>query len=283
MSMKAYDLLFAELDRCDFVIDYEYEGELEDYTYNGISYSRSSEFYFNHLEKMYEDFLREWSTLSEDDKNIALAEMKLLLDKRFISDEFFFDVPSIETVEAMRNDEYVPRKYVEMADFLYRMSFQQKFFLEQLKSFFNVQHRDNELCLGKETPMGNEMDNEFKGVFLPSLYKDDDKLVEVCNKLIDGGYLDMSTSSDDFVYFFSGRGKVPEQNLIWIGNNVELAFFVDSYCTKFKNDIPEKWKKAQMIFRRNGLRQALTNSLNSTKESLNKKRYDTFNEILELI
>ena len=131
--------------------------------------------------------------------------------------------------------------------------------------------------------MGNEMDNEFKGVFLPSLYKDDDKLVEVCNKLIDGGYLDMSTSSDDFVYFFSGRGKVPEQNLIWIGSNVELAFFVDSYCTKFKNDIPEKWKKAQMIFRRNGLRQALTNSLNSTDESLNQKRYDTFNAILEMV
>lgn len=142
--------------------------------------------------------------------------------------------------------------------------------------------------LRNETSIESELNeltdsNDFSGINFPSLYKDDNKLIEVFNKLIDGCFLDKSTSTDDFVYFFSGRGKVPEQNLIWIGNNVELAFFVDSYCTKFKNDIPEKWKKAQMIFRRNGLRQALTNSLNSTKESLNKKRYDTFNEILELI
>ena len=142
--------------------------------------------------------------------------------------------------------------------------------------------------LRNETSIESELNeltdsNDFSGINFPSIYKDDNKLIKVCEKLIENGYLDKSTSIDNFVYFFSGRGKAPKQNLIWIANNVDLAFFVDSYSTKFKNDIPEKWKKAQMIFRRNGLRQALTNSLNSTKESLNKKRYDTFNEILELV
>ena len=137
-----------------------------------------------------------------------------------------------------------------------------------------------------EIPIGNIIKqltdyNEFKDIHFPSLYKDDNKLIEVCNKLIDGCFLDKSTSTDDFVYFFSGRGKTPEQNLIWIGNNVELAFFLDSYFTKFKNDIPEKWKIAQKIFNRKNLRQSLKNSENSTDESLNQMRYDTFNAILE--
>lgn len=123
--------------------------------------------------------------------------------------------------------------------------------------------------------------NDLNGKYFPSIYKDDNKLIKLCNKLIENGYLDKNTSIDDFVYFFSGRGKAPKKNLEWIPNNVELAFFLDSYCTKFKHDIPEKWKKAQIIFGRKGLRQALTNSLNSTKESLNQKRYDTFNEILK--
>lgn len=125
--------------------------------------------------------------------------------------------------------------------------------------------------------------NEFKNVYLPSLYKDDDKLIEVCNRLIRECYLDGSTLTDDFVYFFSGRGKAPKQNLIWIGNNVELAFFLDSYFTKFKNDIPEKWKIAHKIFNRKNLRQSLKNSENSTDESLNQMRYDTFNAILEMV
>lgn len=126
--------------------------------------------------------------------------------------------------------------------------------------------------------------NKFRGVFLPSLYRDNNnKLIEVCEKLIDKGYLDKNTSSDDFVYFFSGKGEAPKQNLKWVGNNVQLALFLDCYFTMFKNDIPEKWKKAQIIFKKNGLRQALTNSTNSTAESLIKERYDTFNEMLKQV
>lgn len=142
---------------------------------------------------------------------------------------------------------------------------------KHLKNDISVESKINELTDS----------NDFNGKNFPSLYEDDNKLIKVCEKLIERGYLDKSTSINDFVYFFSGRGNIPKQNLKWITNNVDLAFFVDSYCTKFKNGIPEKWKKAEIIFRRKGLRQALSNSLNSTNESLNQKRYDTFNEILK--
>lgn len=142
--MKAYDILFTELDRCEFTVDYEYKGKLEDYTYNGISYSQSSVCYFNFLNNLYTDFLKEWNTLSEDEKKVANSRMNLMLSKRFISGEFFFDVPSIEIVEAMKNDKGVPNDNVKMAMFLYEMSAQQKFFLEQVKNFLNDNQQPND-------------------------------------------------------------------------------------------------------------------------------------------
>lgn len=143
--MKAYVNLFKELDRCEFIVDYEYKGNIDDYEYNGITYSQSSAFYYNYLNNLYNDFLVEWSSASEDDKTVARGMMDLILSKRFISDEFFFDVPSIEIVEAMRNDKSVPRNDVKMAVFLNEMSAQQKFFLKQVKNFLNGNHQPNDV------------------------------------------------------------------------------------------------------------------------------------------
>ena len=143
--MKAYVNLFKELDRCEFIVDYEYKGNIDDYEYNGITYSQSSAFYYNYLNNLYNDFLVEWSSASEDDKTVARGMMDLILSKRFISDEFFFDVPSIEIVEAMRNDKSVPRNDVKMAVFLHEMSAQQKFFLKQVKNFLNGNHQPNDV------------------------------------------------------------------------------------------------------------------------------------------
>lgn len=143
--MRAYVKLFQELDRCEFIVDYEYKGNIDDYEYNGITYSQSSAFYYDYLNNLYNDFLVEWSSLGEEDRTVAHGMMNLMLSKRFMSDGFFFDVPSIEIVEAMKNDKSVPRDDVKMAMFLYEMSAQQKFFLEQVKNFLNGNHQPNDV------------------------------------------------------------------------------------------------------------------------------------------
>ena len=71
--MSAYQILLTELDRCDYIVDYQYTGCLSDYTYNDVTYAETSEAYSRRLERLYLDFLNEWSTLSEADKQAAKA------------------------------------------------------------------------------------------------------------------------------------------------------------------------------------------------------------------
>ena len=35
--MKKYEILLRELDRCEYIVDYQYTGKLLDYTYNSIT------------------------------------------------------------------------------------------------------------------------------------------------------------------------------------------------------------------------------------------------------
>ena len=51
--MKAYGKLFEELDKCEFIVDYEYNDSLEDYTYNGVTYKQSPTFYYDYLNNLY--------------------------------------------------------------------------------------------------------------------------------------------------------------------------------------------------------------------------------------
>ena len=174
--MRAYVKLFQELDRCEFIVDYEYKGNIDDYEYNGITYSQSSAFYYDYLNNLYNDFLVEWSSLGEEDRTVAHGMMNLMLSKRFISGEFFFDVPSIEIVEAMKNDKGVPNDNVKMAMFLYEMSAQQKFFLEQVKNFLNGNHQPNDEQLifsGKsnETKECDSLSHDDMGNNIQNLYQ----------------------------------------------------------------------------------------------------------------
>ena len=76
--MRAYVKLFQELDRCEFIVDYEYKGNIDDYEYNGITYSQSSAFYYDYLNNLYNDFLVEWSSLGEEDRTVAHGMMNLM-------------------------------------------------------------------------------------------------------------------------------------------------------------------------------------------------------------
>ena len=124
--------------------------------------------------------------------------------------------------------------------------------------------------------------NEFNGGFLPSIYKDVNDLRILCNKLINQGFLDINTPIEDFVYFFSGIGDVPKKNLIWVGSNVSLAIFLDSYFININTDIPSKWKLAQKIFKKANLRQSLNNARDNTRQSVVDEQYHIFTDMINL-
>lgn len=152
--MKKYSILLNELDRCDFIPDYQYFGALDNYTYNGISYAESIEAYSQLLDVMYKDFLSEWGTLSDAEKKAVIGWMDLIISKRYMHNEFFFDVPSLEIIDGMLNDNGVPRQAVRMARFIHDMAEQQKFYMQRVVEFLDINLRvyeqvelEDELCL----------------------------------------------------------------------------------------------------------------------------------------
>lgn len=142
--MSAYQILLTELDRCDYIVDYQYTGCLSDYTYNDVTYAETSEAYSRRLERLYLDFLKEWSTLSEADKQAAKAIVELIVAKRYLYGDFFFDVPTLETVNEMANDSGVPVQSVNMARFVCEMVGCQKFYLRRIAQFFGIEEVNDE-------------------------------------------------------------------------------------------------------------------------------------------
>ena len=136
--MSAYKTLLTELDRSDYIIDYQYTGGLEDYSYNDITYQESAEAYSRRLEKLYIDFLTEWDELSDAARKAAKGMVELIVSKRYLYGCFFFDVPSSETIDAMSSDNAVPRQSVNMARFVHDMAEQQKFYLEKVVEFMEI-------------------------------------------------------------------------------------------------------------------------------------------------
>lgn len=232
--MKAYEILFEELDRCEFVIDYEYKGKLEDYTYNGITYSQSSEFYFNHLKNLYNNFRREWTTLSEEDKAVAKSGMKLIFDVRFIYNDFFFDVPDAETVEAMRNDRYVPQKDVEMAFFLYKMAEQQKFFLRQVTDFLELTQKTNDNKTS--TTEESEATSQSHFTFDKKTIKKIEELYDKCSEFDS----EMNITKSNFVCMFEKADF--SETLKEDGNGRHVVYFATYYVKQLLDKkVGEKW------------------------------------------
>lgn len=145
--MKKYEILLNELDRCEFVFDNQYTGALADYTYNGITYEQSSYTYCQVLEAMYNDFLSEWSALSETERMSAIGKIKLIISKRYSYGDFYFDVPSSDSIDAMTNDSGVPKQSVEIARFVHDMADQQKFYILRVMQFLGIQLDKEELHL----------------------------------------------------------------------------------------------------------------------------------------
>jgi hypothetical protein len=145
--MKKYEILLNELDRCEFVFDDQYTGTLADYSYNGITYEQASYTYCQVLEAMYNDFLSEWSTLSEIERMSAVGKIKLIISKRYSYGDFYFDVPSSDSIDAMTNDRGVPKQSVEIARFVHDMADQQKFYILRVVEFLGIQLAKEKLHL----------------------------------------------------------------------------------------------------------------------------------------
>ena len=124
--------------------------------------------------------------------------------------------------------------------------------------------------------------NKFYGEHFPSIYSREDEVRELCYRLINQGFLDIKTSIDDFVYFFSGIGEVPNNYLIWHGTNVSLSIFLDSYFIKIRTDVPSKWKLAERIFNKKNLRQSLNNARDNTKQTVVNEQYKTFTDMISV-
>lgn len=110
--------------------------------------------------------------------------------------------------------------------------------------------------------LNKEVDSDIKE---ESHYQDIysiDQLEIIRKYLINNKYLHKDTSTEDFVYYFSGKGDKPQKPLQWIGYKIDAAFFIDT----FYNKETKKWKKAQQVF---GY-ERLDNSLSCKSYLINK-------------
>lgn len=78
------------------------------------------------------------------------------------------------------------------------------------------------------------------------------KITELYNFLIERGYLDAHTPEDDFIYYFTGEGKVPASCLKWCKtkNKNTLSLFVKNLV----GDQAHFWEKSEKIFGVTGLK-----------------------------
>ena len=148
--MEKSRLLFEELDKCIYQHSFEYNGSLEEYTYNGITYAQSSVTYHTQLLGMYREFLYEWAELSEIEKDVACKIFNEIKYRRYIDNSFFFDVPTEEAIQSMLYDR-VPRKDIEMVRFVYEMAQQQCYFLNEVMVFLEKDTKQVQSSPLKET------------------------------------------------------------------------------------------------------------------------------------
>ena len=208
--MSAYQILLTELDRCEYVVDYQYIGQLSEYTYNGVTYEESTEKYSQKLEKMYLDFLNEWSTLSDADKQSAKGMMELIVAKRYLYGTFFFDVPTLETVNAMAEDSGVSRQSVKMARFVSEMAGCQKFYLRRVAQFFGIEEVNDERHPSDDTGVSIKENVESR---LPD--REDEEVEEIVTSESEKEWI----TYEELIQMFDFRGVKGAKDASWRKKN----------------------------------------------------------------
>lgn len=208
--MSAYQILLTELDRCEYVVDYQYTGQLSEYTYNGVTYEESTEKYSQKLEKMYLDFLNEWGTLSDAEKQSAKGMMELIVAKRYLYGNFFFDVPTLETVNAMADDSGVSRQSVKMARFVSEMAGCQKFYLRRVAQFFGIEEVNDERHPSDDTGVSIKENVESR---LPD--REDEEVEEIVTSESEKEWI----TYEELIQMFDFRGVKSAKDASWRKKN----------------------------------------------------------------
>lgn len=208
--MSAYQILLTELDRCEYVVDYQYTGQLSEYTYNGVTYEESTEKYSQKLEKMYLDFLNEWGTLSDAEKQSAKGMMELIVAKRYLYGNFFFDVPTLETVNAMAEDSGVSRQSVKMARFVSEMAGFQKFYLRRVAQFFGIEEVNDERHPSDDTGVSIKENVESR---LPD--REDEEVEEIVTSESEKEWI----TYEELIQMFDFRGVKSAKDASWRKKN----------------------------------------------------------------
>lgn len=208
--MSAYQILLTELDRCEYVVDYQYTGQLSEYTYNGVTYEESTEKYSQKLEKMYLDFLNEWGTLSDAEKQSAKGMMELIVAKRYLYGNFFFDVPTLETVNAMAEDSGVSRQSVKMARFVSEMAGCQKFYLRRVAQFFGIEEVNDERHPSDDTGVSIKENVESR---LPD--REDEEVEEIVTSESEKEWI----TYEELIQMFDFRGVKSAKDASWRKKN----------------------------------------------------------------
>ena len=96
----------------------------------------------------------------------------------------------------------------------------------------------------------------------------EDTLKALCQALIKGKYLPCDTDEQDFVYYFSGKGKQPSKQLKWLTTNTELTIFLSNIIPKTENI----WEIASKIFG-NTKKNSLKSTNYTSKSQRNYAKY----------
>lgn len=222
---------------------YEYHQPI--HTYNGIGYTEFEAFNIETLNYTLETFPRiKYDTLFID---------YLKYQATMYSDEHLIKILSDIR---LRYDECVQAKTAAWNSYTQTLiqRFNHEFETPQQKQ---VLHNVLKYCEGS-TATTSFADQQGTVEYYELDYSED-TLKTLCRALIKGKYLPCDTDEQDFVYYFSGKGKQPSQQLKWQTTNSELTIFLSEIIPKTETI----WKTASKIFK-----DTKQNSLKSTNYNL---------------
>lgn len=111
-------------------------------------------------------------------------------------------------------------------------------------------------CEYLEPLLNRPSDKELDDLFHYNLGYTKEQFKSIYDFLINGKYLESTSTFEDFVYYFSGNGNKPQHGLEWKDKKVNLALFIEVLC----RDEDKRWLKAEQIFGVKGLRQSHGNT-----------------------
>lgn len=157
MDTKPIYNYLRELSRCEYTSSVDAQ-PLEQFQYNGISYSQSSASYQKQLEKGLAEFKSSVLALISNTDN---SVVKTILNDCIEIEKQYYDIPDNDTIEEMERDYMAGRnvsllKSIREAKFLNEMVGVQRFYLSEVKKYLYSLCGDDSPKLDKQEERENE-------------------------------------------------------------------------------------------------------------------------------